>query len=268
VSEFTAFEHAGWQKAAGAYEVGYLPVTRQAIEPVLDAAHVTAGTRMLDLASGPGDLAAAAFARDAHVIGTDFSEAMLAVARRRHPRVEFRVADAQALPFVDGEFDAVTATFLLGHLDDPDRALHEARRVLRPGGRFAFAWWQQPDRAVTFGIVRTAVEAHGDLNVALPAGPPMDRFADGDECRRAMNDLGYGEIVVRDTPLVWRPPSADAVIEAYFTAGVRTTALLQAQTPEAQQAIRVAILKALEPYATPLGLELPMSVWVVSGRKP
>ena len=137
MSKFTAFEHDGWQQAALAYENGFLPLTRQAVEPLLDAAGVHAGVRHLDLASGPGDVAGAAEARGAKVTGSDFAEAMLEIAGRRHPGVKFRQADAQALPFADCSFDAVTMAFLLGHLADPDLGLREAHRVLASGGAVA-----------------------------------------------------------------------------------------------------------------------------------
>src|SRR5262249_52071970 len=155
---FTQFEHDGWERAVGGYERGFLPLTRQAIEPLLEAARVGKGMRLLDLASGPGDLVAAAAKRGAQPTGCDFSEAMLAVAGGRHPGLRFGPGDAQALPFADGSYDAVTMAFLLGHLAEPARALAEARRVLAPGGRFAFAWWQGLEQAVSFGTVMHAVK--------------------------------------------------------------------------------------------------------------
>jgi len=268
MSEFTAFEHDGWQRAALAYEQGFLPLTQQAIDPLLDAAGVRAGVRVLDLASGPGNLAGAAAARGALVTGTDFSEAMLDIARRRHPKVTFQQADAQALPFDDTSFDAVTMAFLLGHLADPDLALREASRVLVHGGRLAFAWWQGLDRALAFGDVMAALNAHGNLDVGLPPGPPFDRFNVAEECRRSLKAAGFAHIVVVEAPLVWRPPSAESVFETYMTGGVRMTAVLRAQTPEALVRIRAAMLTALARHETKDELAIPMPVWIASGRRP
>ena len=268
MSEFTAFEHDGWQRAALAYEQGFRPLTQQAIEPLLDAAGVRAGVRLLDLASGPGDLSGAAVERGALVTGTDFSEAMIEIARRRHPSVKFQQADAQALPFEDTSFDAVTMAFLLGHLADPDVALREALRVLVHGGRVGFAWWQGFDRALAFGHVMAALQAHGNTDVGLPPGPPFDRFALAEECRRSLKAAGFAHTVVVEAPLVWQPPSAEAAFETFMTGGVRTTAVLRAQTPEALARVRAAVLAALASYETADGLAIPMPVWIASGRRP
>ena len=102
------------------------------------------GGHALDVATGTGDLAFA-LARVAgpsgRVVGIDFTDPMLELARHKivsgGPAPEFRHADALALPFSDGEFDAVTIGFGLRNVTDVPRALSEMRRVLRPGGRMA-----------------------------------------------------------------------------------------------------------------------------------
>jgi len=94
--------------------------------------------RVLDLACGPGLVAAAAVGRRALPVGLDFSSAMIALARADHPGIRFEEGDAEVLPFADEAFDAVVANFGIHHVAEPNRALTEARRVLRPGGRVAF----------------------------------------------------------------------------------------------------------------------------------
>src|SRR5205809_5749972 len=89
-SAFHNFEHQGWQKAAARYGPGFGDVTIQAIGPLLDAAGAGPGVRLLDVACGPGYAAAAAVERGSSVIGIDFSSEMVAIARRRSPRIEFR----------------------------------------------------------------------------------------------------------------------------------------------------------------------------------
>src|SRR6267154_5983684 len=135
---FHAFDHAGWQGAARRYDDAFGSLTRQAIDPLLDAAQVRAGARVLDVASGPGYAAAAAAQRGARVTALDFSVAMVEMARSQNPEIEFREGDAGALSFADGSFDAVVMNFGMLHLAQPERAVSEALRALRPGGGYAF----------------------------------------------------------------------------------------------------------------------------------
>jgi SAM-dependent methyltransferase len=151
---FKAFEHERWQAAARVYHDAFSSLTSQVAEPLLDAAGVGRGTRSLDIASGPGHVAGRAAARGAVVTGCDFSEPMVTLARQLHPGATFQLGDAEALPFADESFDAVTMSFLLGHLARPARAIHEAARVLVPGGRLALSWWMPPERTAALSSVR------------------------------------------------------------------------------------------------------------------
>src|SRR3954453_3891189 len=91
--------------------------------------------KALDVATGTGDLAIALQARGADVVGVDFSEKMLEIARRKAPGIEFRTGNALALDFPDNEFDAATVGFGARNFDDLDRGIAEMARVVRPGGR-------------------------------------------------------------------------------------------------------------------------------------
>jgi demethylmenaquinone methyltransferase / 2-methoxy-6-polyprenyl-1,4-benzoquinol methylase len=91
--------------------------------------------KALDVATGTGDLAIALKARGADVVGVDFSEKMLDVARQKAAGIEFRTGNALALDFPDDEFDAATVGFGARNFDDLDRGLAEMARVVKPGGR-------------------------------------------------------------------------------------------------------------------------------------
>jgi len=95
------------------------------------------GDRVLDVCCGTGDLAVEAERRGARVVGLDFSERMLERARRKSGTIEWVQGDALGLPFVDGEFDAVTVGFGVRNLEDLERGLGELARVLRAGGKIA-----------------------------------------------------------------------------------------------------------------------------------
>jgi len=125
-SGFRAFEHGGWQKIPKQYHESFSDLTPQAIGPLLDAVGVSKGIRLLDVASGPGYVTAAAVGRGANTVGIDFSAEMVAEARRQHPAVEFQEGDAEELPFPDGSFDAVVINF--GLLQDRVHRLGQARK--------------------------------------------------------------------------------------------------------------------------------------------
>jgi SAM-dependent methyltransferase len=261
---FHDFEHAGWEKAAEYYADAFGNLTRQTAGPLLDAVRAGAGTRLLDVASGPGFIAAAAMRRGAQVTGLDFSRAMVAMAQCANPDVTFREGDAEALPFDPGSFDAVVMNFGLLHLARPDQAIAEARRVIAPGGRYGFTIWASPEEAVGFGMVLKAVETFGRTDVGLPEGPPFFRFSSADECRRVMAGAGFTDIHVQSLPLTWVMPSPDAVFEAVTRGGVRTSAVLRAQTPEALERIRLAVRQSVERYAKGNVFELPMPAVLAS----
>jgi demethylmenaquinone methyltransferase / 2-methoxy-6-polyprenyl-1,4-benzoquinol methylase len=100
-----------------------------------DLARVGPGDRALDVATGTGDLAIELASRGADVVGSDFSEGMLARARAKAPELRWEQADAMALPYADGEFAAATVGFGARNFGDLTQGLREMARVVRPGGR-------------------------------------------------------------------------------------------------------------------------------------
>jgi demethylmenaquinone methyltransferase/2-methoxy-6-polyprenyl-1,4-benzoquinol methylase len=101
----------------------------------VDLARVGPGSRALDVATGTGDLAIELAARGADVTGSDFSDGMLDVARRKAPQLRWEHGNALALPYPDDAFDAATVGFGARNFSDLERGLREMVRVVRPGGR-------------------------------------------------------------------------------------------------------------------------------------
>src|SRR5215210_7527009 len=104
-------------------------------ERAADLARVGPGSRALDVATGTGDLAIELASRGAEVVGSDFSEGMLDVARGKAPGLRWEWGNALALPYEDASFDAATVGFGARNFSDLDRGLAEMARVVRPGGR-------------------------------------------------------------------------------------------------------------------------------------
>src|SRR3954451_8612645 len=193
-ASFKAFEAAGWSRRATTYGRVTGAITARFIDALLDAARVGSGMRVLDVATGPGHVAAAAAARGAVPVGVDVAEGMLAVARRDHPQLDFRFGDAEALPFADGSFDAVVGAFVLNHLPRPEVAAAEFARVLAGGGRLALSVWDVPERARFVGLVGDAVARAGGSRTV--AGPDPFRFADDARFRALLDNTDREDVAV------------------------------------------------------------------------
>src|SRR5215475_4657389 len=179
---FRNFEKAVHDKLARSYQGAFSAVTNRAIEPLLKAAHIGDGTRLLDVATGPGTLAAKAAEHGARVIGIDIAPAMIELAHSLHPHLDFREGSAEELPLDSSSFDAVISGFGVGHFSRPERVLAEFARVLVPKGRVALSWWDDFGKNRINGIFFEAINELGiSAPGALPAGPAVDRFSDPDQ---------------------------------------------------------------------------------------
>ncbi|MFL9963399.1 class I SAM-dependent methyltransferase [Paraburkholderia sediminicola] len=266
--DFSAFEHEGWERVAQAYHTYFGDLAAQSNHAMLETLCIQRGVRFLDVACGPGYLAAAAARCGANVAGVDFSVAMVDKARRVFPGLEFRVGDAEDLPFPDESFASVGISFALLHFPRPERALAEAFRVLQPNGRIAFTVWATPNKAVGFGMVLKAIEEHGTTDVPVPPGPPFFRFSDWQESRRVLLDAGFVQPAVRELDLTLVLHAPDTPFHALIRGGVRFAALLNAQTPAALASIERAVAHDTEAYRSEVGeLRLPMGCVLASAVK-
>lgn len=148
--------------AAVVYDQFFVPALfGQWAEPVLDAADVESGDRVLDVGCGTGVLARTAVRRvgDAgHVAGVDPNEGMLAVARAASERVEWVSGTAEALPFEDGAFDRAVSQFALMFFADRPKGIAEMARVVRPGGALGVAIWSSIEAAPGYAELAALIE--------------------------------------------------------------------------------------------------------------
>jgi ubiquinone/menaquinone biosynthesis C-methylase UbiE len=269
VDAFVDFEAAGFSRVAHQYHRYLSDITDRVAEPLLDAACVTAGSRVLDVATGPGQVAVRAVARGATVLGIDLSPVMVELARRLHPGIEFRQGDAHQLPLDDASFDAVVANFLIPHLADHERAVAELARVTAPGGRIALSAWDVPQRSPLPGALFLAVhDAGAPLAEGLPIGPPFFRYSDDATFAGLLTGAGFVDADVIDVAFVHRMHSADAFWDALIEGSVRASAQVLGQTRDMQRRIREAFDRRVAEFDDGTGLELPVAVKIASGRKP
>jgi demethylmenaquinone methyltransferase / 2-methoxy-6-polyprenyl-1,4-benzoquinol methylase len=162
---------------------------------------VRPGDRVLDVCCGTGDLAIADREAGGDVVGLDFSEQMLARARRKADGIEWMRGNATALPFRDGEFDGVTVGFGIRNLDDMECGLRELARVLRSGGRLGCLEITRPR-----GVLRPFFRAWFDglvplVGKVLPGGraytylpASVRRFPGPEDLAAAFEHAGFTDV--------------------------------------------------------------------------
>jgi SAM-dependent methyltransferase len=265
---FKQFEREGYSRVAEGYDQATAKVTAQVNEAILDAVGTTRGTRVLDVACGPGWLSASAAQRGAIVTGVDFAKQMLVIARIRCPEAAFHEGDAEHLPCEAGQFDAVVCNLGFPHFPNPERAIAEAFRVLTPGGRYAFTCWTPPAHNPFMGLLFGAVHTHGTTAVDLPPGPSLFRFGDPAECERALRAGGFTVVSVTELPMVWPFAAPEEVVPGVVASTARLGPMLARQTEAQRRNIETAIIEGAKAYTTNTGVEIPTAVVLAVVRKP
>lgn len=269
-----------YDEMADGYARFWAPVLRVAAERVLDhlestiaaatpaasGARPARNPRLLDVGSGTGTLARAAVARwpSLHVIGIDPSSGMLAVARRTADenlapqaasRFQTVVAYADELPDSIGAFDAAMSSFVLQLVPSRAAALREVRRVLRPGGTFAWVTWQQTDRAFEPDRVANAVLDDFGFDPPEPDPRPGD-VASPAAAALAMRRAGFREVTAWSDELTY---AWDAPGYLGFLTEFDEASLFADLEPKERRQIEGRILEGLQKLtAEQLTLRLPI----------
>jgi SAM-dependent methyltransferase len=266
---FNEFERRGWaENSTETYDRVFGRLTRRVVDQLLDAAGVGSETRTLDLATGPGYVAAAARARGARVLGLDRSPQMLHRARQAYPEIDFQEGDVEQLSFPDASFEAVVSNFCLLHVGRPERMISELTRVLLPQGRTALTVWGPPDRARLFAIAAESVQAAGaSAPPEIPEGPNFFRFSSDEAFSQLLTSAGLSEVVVRTIDFPHHIPDVEHLWNGMLHGGVRTRALLSLQSAETRERIRIEVARSLEPYRADDGFDIPVCVKLASARK-
>ena len=183
-----------WDLVSDAYSEHVRPVLARYAARALQAARLPEGSHIIDVATGPGTLAMLAAQAGHRVVALDFSPKMISALEKRitTESVETRVGDGTALPFEDGLFDAGFSMFGIMLFDDRAKGLTELHRVVRSGGLGVISSWrpieERPLFAAIFGALRELVPTRE------PA--PSQGLSSVDDCRREMQDAGFGDIEV------------------------------------------------------------------------
>jgi len=265
--DFSKLEYEGWTKVANLYDQTWSNLTRQFIEPLLNAADIKAGMNVLDVACGPGYVSGAIHLRKAVPVGVDFSSSMIEIAKKLYTLFEFVEGDAQALDFPEESFDAVVMNFGMLHLSKPELAIAEANRVLKTGGKFGFTVWAGPDKSPAASVMFNNIMKHADKNVNMPEAPPSYLFSDENLTTDLLMKNGFGDISFIDQLVEWVVPSAEYLFETDMNAGVRTASFLKRQSPETLSKIKKDVVAGMEQFREGDHYRLKFCGCVVAGRK-
>ena len=212
----------GWDKAADHYERFWGEQLRPAQDLLLDLAGAEPGEQVLDVACGPGNISfplARAVGTEGRVVGTDLSGSMvelLEAEARGHglPHVEGRRMDAESLTLEDASFDLAVCSLGLMYPPNPEAAVDELHRILRPGGRALASVWGDRKNcgwADIFPIV--------DARVRSEVCPLFFRLGTADLLERVFEQAGFEEVVDERTQTLLRYDSADDALGAAFLGG-------------------------------------------------
>jgi ubiquinone/menaquinone biosynthesis C-methylase UbiE len=236
-----------WQK----WNAKFVIQTSAATELVVRGADVAAGMNILDLASGTGEPAlslARAVGAQGRVVASDLVPEMLEFARHNAAvqgltNLEFRIADAEQLPFSDGRFDRVTCRFGVMLFPDIPRALAEIRRVLKPGGRICFAVFGSMQENPIFAVSLGPFLKRAKMPPPPPDAPHMFRFADAAKLENALTSAGFRDVRTQKYPVIFPwPGSAEESWEATRDLAAQFKKALAAISPaEVDEATREAL---------------------------
>jgi SAM-dependent methyltransferase len=236
-----------WNLVAPGYAVEIAPTFSRFAEDALELAHLVPGERVLDVATGPGTLALAAVAAGARVSAIDFAPKMIdelgARARRaRLPEIDARVADATALPFGEGAFDAVFSMFALNLVARRGAAFGEIHRVLRKGGRAVVGTPASMTKAPAFADVRDILRrALPDLDLSLDL--PLSESAD---LKSEMSDAGFADVRVEPITRSFTYPSVKALWEVASRAGAPLVLARETMPEQRWACVSGEIVRGLE----------------------
>ncbi len=169
----------------------------EATKVILELAQVKKGMRVLDLACGSGEPSlsiASIVGATGYVVATDIVPGMLenakANARNEHlSNIEFKNVDAEAIPYPDGLFDAVTCRFGVMFFSDPVRAMREARRVLKNTGLIALVSWGPLKDNPRFTATISVVEKYLQSSPTRPSEDSIFKFADNGSLSRILSEV-------------------------------------------------------------------------------
>jgi SAM-dependent methyltransferase len=260
---------AGWKATRANFQRTMEPVSQWLVEAI----HPQPGHRVLELAAGLGDtglLAAQVVAPGGSVLITDGSENMVAAAREHAEEVgatnvELRTMQAEWIDLPAASVDAVICRFGYMLLLDPEAALRETRRVLKPGGRVALAVWDDLERNPWMKVLREALVARGAAPAIVADGPGPFALGSEEALAELLATAGFEDVEVEPMDLVVGAGSLDAWWNHVMQTSITTAEVVRGLAPAEHYALRDLVDAGYAPYVRDDGtLEAPARALVAA----
>ena len=260
---------AGWEREREERERVAAPVTDWLVRELAPKP----GDVILELAAGQGDVGfavAALLGESGRLIASDFSPAMLELARGRGDElgltnVEFREFDAEDLDLEENSVGGVVCRWGYMLMPNPTIALAETRRVLRPGGRVAFAVWASGDRNPWVSAASRILVEYGHMPPPERGEPGMFALGDKQELRALVEDAGFADVQVDDVSVHSDYRDVDEYVRRSTERGGMFSRAWAAAPESQRQAMTEELRDAFEPFAVEGGYELPgLAICVVA----
>ena len=251
----------GWERAREERERVAAPVTDWLVRELAPEL----GDVVLELAAGQGDVGfalAPLLGENGRLLSSDFSTAMLEIASRRGEElgltnVEFRELDAEDLDLEENSVDGVVCRWGYMLMPNPAIALGETRRVLRQGGRLAFAVWASGDRNPWISVAGRILVAHGHMPPPDPGEPGMFVLANTKELRALVEGAGFANVQIDDVSVDNDYRDVDEYVRRSNEMGGMFSRAWTAAPEDEREAMTEELRDAFEPFEVDGGYELP-----------
>jgi SAM-dependent methyltransferase len=264
-----------WSHAADAWRENhriFAEASKGVTAALVFAADLKPGQHVLDLAGGTGEpslTVAAQVAPEGTVICTDLVQGMLDAAEANAKEqglknISFKVVDMEQIPFEDDRFDRVTSRFGIMFPPDTQLALSEIKRVLRPGGRVAFAVWGPAAENPNFSLINGGLMAAGLLKPPPPGAPTPLRFAEPGSLSSQLSQAGFKNIDEQRREVEWVfPGTPDDHLSFMSSTLTNIRQALEAATPEVIDGIKAEMSK----FSDGNGLNYGAVIYTVTAEK-
>jgi enediyne biosynthesis protein CalE5 len=262
----------GWRRRDELVRKGAEPVTKR----MLELSGISAGSWLLDIASGTGEPAISAaqiVGESGRVIGTDLVDEMLDVAREKAAKanlgnIEFRCIDGEALDYTAGSFDAVTIRWGLMFMPEPQACLAAAHKALKQDGRISLACWAAPEKNPFVGVLVRILSKYMDIPVPPPGTPGIFAFSDPVRLQDVLTSAGFRNIALEKMVIdVIEVDDGSAYWEAISDLAAPVMALVRQLKGSARSDYIDEVIKAANAMKQGETLRMKGTTWIASADK-